>query len=76
MFAAADRARRSKRTIRSVGHFGTLKPAILLYDDPSPPSTAETILEIEQYDLDRKVDLVLVMGTSLKVPGFKLLGAT
>jgi len=73
VITAADRERQNKRKVRSVGHFGTLKPGILLYDDPSPPSTAETILEIEQHDLERKVDLVLVMGTSLKVPGFKAL---
>jgi len=44
-----------------------------LYDDPSPPSTAESILQIEEYDLSKKIDFVLVMGTSLKVPGFKTL---
>jgi NAD-dependent histone deacetylase SIR2 len=59
-----------KRSIKQVGHMGALKPAITLYDDaPSPDE--HTIAAISDSDLRRKPDLVLVLGTSLKIPGFK-----
>lgn len=41
--------------------------AVLLYDDNHPAGTTETILDYSDVDVTKPVDLVLVMGTSLKV---------
>ncbi|KDQ64047.1 hypothetical protein JAAARDRAFT_187428 [Jaapia argillacea MUCL 33604] len=50
---------------------GTLRPAIVLYDEPHP--LGDDIGTIQTTDLNRKPDLLLIMGTSLKVHGFKKL---
>lgn len=48
---------------------GSLRPSIVLYDEPHP--LGEEIGGLQAYDLGRKPDLLLVMGTSLKVHGLK-----
>lgn len=50
---------------------GILRPAIVLYDEPHP--LGEEIGAIETRDLGRKPDLLIIMGTSLKVHGLKKL---
>ncbi|KDQ50066.1 hypothetical protein JAAARDRAFT_142547 [Jaapia argillacea MUCL 33604] len=50
---------------------GTLRPAIVLYDEPHP--LGDEIGTIQTTDLNRKPDLLIIMGTSLKVHGFKKL---
>ncbi|KDQ50080.1 hypothetical protein JAAARDRAFT_200323 [Jaapia argillacea MUCL 33604] len=50
---------------------GTLRPAIVLYDEPHP--LGDEIGTIQTTDLNRTPDLLLIMGTSLKVRGFKKL---
>lgn len=50
---------------------GTLRPAIVLYDEPHP--LGDEIGAIESKDLGRKPDLLIIMGTSLKVHGLKKL---
>ncbi|EPQ60379.1 DHS-like NAD/FAD-binding domain-containing protein [Gloeophyllum trabeum ATCC 11539] len=50
---------------------GTLRPAIVLYDEPHP--LGEDIGAIQTSDINRKPDLLIIMGTSLKVHGFKKL---
>ena len=49
---------------------GSLRPAIVLYDEPHP--YGEAIGDLQAYDLLKKPDLLLIMGTSLKVHGLKL----
>ncbi|ORX36628.1 DHS-like NAD/FAD-binding domain-containing protein [Kockovaella imperatae] len=48
---------------------GTLRPSIVLYDEPHP--LGEDIGNLQAYDLSRSPDLLLIMGTSLKVHGLK-----
>ncbi|KAK4706069.1 hypothetical protein P7C70_g133, partial [Phenoliferia sp. Uapishka_3] len=48
-----------------------LRPSIILYDESPPHSAPTTIAQVAQSDLNSKPDFVLVMGTSLKIPGFK-----
>ena len=48
-----------------------LRPALVLYDESPPHAAPTTIAQVAQSDLDAKPDFVLVMGTSLKIPGFK-----
>lgn len=50
---------------------GTLRPAIVLYDEPHP--LGDDIGTIQTADLARKPDMLIIMGTSLKVHGFKKL---
>ncbi|PVU90916.1 hypothetical protein BB561_004651 [Smittium simulii] len=50
---------------------GILRPDIVLYNELHPH--AETIGKFTQHDLRRKPDLLIVMGTSLKIPGVKRL---
>lgn len=64
---AADRVARSARSIR----VGTLRPAIVLYDEPHP--YGDEIGAMCTGDLARKPDLLIIMGTSLKVHGIKKL---
>ena len=64
---AEARAARSARAIR----VGTLRPAIVLYDEPHP--LGDDIGSIQMADVGRKPDLLIVMGTSLKVHGLKKL---
>ncbi|KAF9460115.1 DHS-like NAD/FAD-binding domain-containing protein [Collybia nuda] len=61
------RAARSARPIR----VGSLRPAVVLYDEPHP--LGDFIGSIQSADLARKPDLLIIMGTSLKVHGFKKL---
>ncbi|KZW03934.1 DHS-like NAD/FAD-binding domain-containing protein [Exidia glandulosa HHB12029] len=64
---SADRVARSARSIR----VGTLRPAIVLYDEPHP--YGDEIGAMCTGDLARKPDLLIIMGTSLKVHGIKKL---
>ncbi|SCV70853.1 BQ2448_3615 [Microbotryum intermedium] len=48
-----------------------VRPSIVLYGERSPAE--ESIGSIITYDLSRKPDLLIVMGTTLKIPGFKRL---
>lgn len=50
---------------------GKLRPGIVLYDEPHP--LGDEIGAIETADLARKPDLLIIMGTSLKVHGLKKL---
>ncbi|KAG9008311.1 hypothetical protein FRB94_013473 [Tulasnella sp. JGI-2019a] len=50
---------------------GKLRPAIVLYDEPHP--LGDDIGAIETRDLNRKPDLLIIMGTSLKVHGLRKL---
>ncbi|KDE09051.1 hypothetical protein MVLG_00769 [Microbotryum lychnidis-dioicae p1A1 Lamole] len=48
-----------------------VRPSIVLYDERSPAE--QSIGSIITCDLSRKPDLLIVMGTTLKIPGFKRL---
>ena len=61
------RVARSARPLK----IGKLRPAIVLYDEPHP--LGDDIGAIETYDLGRRPDLLIIMGTSLKVHGLKKL---
>ncbi|KAI6047969.1 DHS-like NAD/FAD-binding domain-containing protein [Pisolithus marmoratus] len=50
---------------------GTLRPAIVLYDEAHP--MGDDIGKIQSQDMARKPDMLIVMGTSLKVHGLKKL---
>ncbi|KAJ2725258.1 NAD-dependent deacetylase hst3 [Coemansia sp. Benny D115] len=54
-----------KRSVAS----GVLRPDIVLYNEAHPQS--EVIGELSEYDLKRRPDLLIVIGTSLKIPGIK-----
>jgi NAD-dependent histone deacetylase SIR2 len=58
---------RSARPIR----VGSLRPAIVLYDEPHP--LGDDIGTIQSADVSRKPDMLIIMGTSLKVHGLKKL---
>lgn len=62
-----DRVARSARPLR-VGH---LRPAIVLYDEAHP--LGDDIATIQTTDLGKRPDLLIIMGTSLKVHGLKKL---
>ncbi|KAF8167681.1 DHS-like NAD/FAD-binding domain-containing protein [Crassisporium funariophilum] len=61
------RVARSARAIR----VGSLRPAIVLYDESHP--LGDDIGSIHSADLTRKPDMLIIMGTSLKVHGLKKL---
>ncbi|KAI8997491.1 DHS-like NAD/FAD-binding domain-containing protein [Pilobolus umbonatus] len=61
----AERTRLGKRQLA----MGTLRPAIVLYNEEHP--NGETIGQLQVSDLKRKPDLMIVMGTSLKIPALK-----
>ncbi|GAA5962163.1 hypothetical protein JCM3765_003880 [Sporobolomyces pararoseus] len=65
---AAIRAAQRKRSLPSRSF---LRPAITLYEENSP--AALSIGAISLSDLAGGPDLMIVMGTSLKIPGFKKL---
>ncbi|KAJ2792950.1 NAD-dependent deacetylase hst3, partial [Coemansia guatemalensis] len=46
---------------------GFLRPDIVLYNETHPQG--ELIGELNEYDLKRRPDLLIVIGTSLKIPG-------
>jgi NAD-dependent histone deacetylase SIR2 len=66
---SAIRAARSARGIK----IGALRPGLVLYDEPHPD--AERIGNVQVKDVDpakgREPEMVIVMGTSLKVHGVK-----
>ena len=64
---AEARIARSARAIR----VGSLRPAIVLYDETHP--LGDDIGCIHSADLARKPDLLIIMGTSLKVHGLRKL---
>ncbi|KAI0801123.1 DHS-like NAD/FAD-binding domain-containing protein [Fomes fomentarius] len=66
-------ARSSARVARSARALkvGTLRPAVVLYDEPHP--LGDDIGTIQTADMARKPDMLIIMGTSLKVHGFKKL---
>ncbi|KZV74873.1 DHS-like NAD/FAD-binding domain-containing protein, partial [Peniophora sp. CONT] len=66
-FRAQERVARSARPIK----IGTLRPAIVLYDEPHP--LGDDIGVIQTSDLSRRPDLLVIMGTSLKVHGLRRL---
>ncbi|KAF9076818.1 DHS-like NAD/FAD-binding domain-containing protein [Rhodocollybia butyracea] len=61
------RVARSARALR----VGSLRPAIVLYDEPHP--LGDDIGVVQGCDLARKPDMLIIMGTSLKVHGLKKL---
>ncbi|KAI8968493.1 DHS-like NAD/FAD-binding domain-containing protein [Mycotypha africana] len=61
----AERARQGKRQLA----VGTLRPAIVLYNEDHP--NGESIGQLQVNDLKKKPDLMIVMGTSLKIPALK-----
>ncbi|ORY33970.1 DHS-like NAD/FAD-binding domain-containing protein [Naematelia encephala] len=63
-------ASRTSRSARATS-IGTLRPSIVLYDEPHP--LGDDIGAIQTYDMTRSPDLLLIMGTSLKVHGLKRL---
>ena len=63
--SGSSRLERSARPLP----IGTLRPSIVLYDEPHP--LGEDIGNLQAYDLSRSPDLLLIMGTSLKVHGLK-----
>ena len=65
--SATARVARSARALK----VGTLRPAIVLYDEPHP--LGDDIGTIQTADVARKPDMLIIMGTSLKVHGFKKL---
>ena len=64
---AQERVARSARPIK----IGTLRPAIVLYDEAHP--LGDDIGAIQTSDMSRRPDLLVVMGTSLKVHGLRRL---
>ncbi|CAE6508237.1 unnamed protein product [Rhizoctonia solani] len=66
-------ARSDARTARAARALkcGTLRPAIVLYDEPHP--LGDHIGAVQTSDLGKRPDLLIVMGTSLKVHGLRLL---
>lgn len=72
--AASIRSARGQRSLSSLGK-AFLRPAITLYDESPPGSSAFEIGDLALADADPKrgADLMLVMGTSLRIPGFKAL---
>ncbi|EGO05307.1 hypothetical protein SERLA73DRAFT_44108 [Serpula lacrymans var. lacrymans S7.3] len=64
---SAARVARSARALK----VGTLRPAIVLYDEPHP--LGDDIATIQTADIARKPDMLIIMGTSLKVHGLKKL---
>jgi len=65
--SAEARIARSARPLK----IGTLRPAIVLYDEPHP--LGDDIGAIQTADISRKPDLLIIMGTSLKVHGLRKL---
>lgn len=75
--AVQTRLRASKRTTTS-STLSFLRPAIVLYDDPSPSSLSLSSAASSLLDVDLSApdpahlpDFLLVAGTSLRIPGFK-----
>ena len=64
---AQARVARSARALK----IGTLRPAIVLYDEPHP--LGDEIGQMQAADVRKGPDLLIIMGTSLKVHGLKKL---
>ncbi|KAG7452379.1 DHS-like NAD/FAD-binding domain-containing protein [Guyanagaster necrorhizus] len=64
---SAARVARSARATK----IGSLRPAIVLYDEPHP--LGDDIGSIQASDINRKPDMLIIMGTSLKVHGLRKL---
>ncbi|KIJ66332.1 hypothetical protein HYDPIDRAFT_26692 [Hydnomerulius pinastri MD-312] len=64
---SAARVARSARALK----VGTLRPAIVLYDEAHP--LGDDIGTIQTSDILRRPDMLIIMGTSLKVHGLKKL---
>lgn len=64
--AAAVREAAGKRKI---GRIGVLRPDIVLYNEPHPHG--DCISELVSADMNRLPNVLLVMGTSLKIAGLK-----
>lgn len=60
-----ERMRLGKRQLA----MGTLRPNIVLYNEDHPEG--DSIGKLQTSDLKRKPDLMIVMGTSLKIPALK-----
>ena len=67
LVSADLRVARAARSIR----VGTLRPSIVLYDEPHP--YGDEIGSMCTTDLSKKPDVLIIMGTSLKVHGIKKL---
>ncbi|KAH0837990.1 DHS-like NAD/FAD-binding domain-containing protein [Lanmaoa asiatica] len=67
IFPAEARLARSARPLK----VGSLRPAIVLYDEVHP--LGDDIGLIQTQDITRKPDMLIIMGTSLKVHGLKKL---
>ena len=63
----SDRLRRGKRTTK----IGSLRPNVVLYGEQNPSESE--LSSIIQHDLRLAPDLILILGTSLKVHGLKIL---
>ncbi|KPV75007.1 uncharacterized protein RHOBADRAFT_44522 [Rhodotorula graminis WP1] len=70
----SSRRQRLKRAT-SLSPLAFLRPAVLLYDDPhsSTSSASDLIASLASADLANEPDLLVVAGTSLRIPGFKKL---
>ncbi len=66
-FIAEARVASSKRALK----IGKLRPAIVLYDEPHP--NGDLIGNLQASDMAKRPDLLIIMGTSLKVYGLKRL---
>ncbi|CED84575.1 Sirtuin 5 and related class III sirtuins (SIR2 family) [Phaffia rhodozyma] len=64
---AGERRARAARTLAT----GVLRPSIVLYDENHP--NGDSIGSLQTHDLSKTPDLLLVLGTSLKVHGLKRL---
>ncbi|BGP39436.1 NAD-dependent deacetylase hst3 [Rhodotorula kratochvilovae] len=71
---ASLRLARGQRTLSSLSR-AFLRPSITLYNESPPSSSALTIGSLSLADLSGAPgpDVMLVMGTSLRIPGFKKL---
>ncbi len=67
VLSAEARLARSARPLK----IGTLRPAIVLYDEAHP--LGDDIGAIQALDVSRKPDMLIIMGTSLKVHGLRRL---
>jgi NAD-dependent histone deacetylase SIR2 len=67
VLSAEARLARSARPLK----IGTLRPAIVLYDEAHP--LGDDIGAIQASDVSRKPDMLIIMGTSLKVHGLRRL---
>jgi NAD-dependent histone deacetylase SIR2 len=67
VLSAEARIARSARPLK----VGTLRPGIVLYDEAHP--LGDDIGSIQAFDVSRKPDMLIIMGTSLKVHGLRKL---